>query len=197
MNDTVTPALTRRLGLLLAQHLDDEPADPGPALLQPPAPLPIAPALLARGHGSPAGRQESQRLYERCLKHFRASLQHHAALDDAGLAAATFVLANLAALHGIQPGDDDLVRVERQLRALLARAGWTKAPLRDRQSGFEQFALLGVLVGESAAQAATQGPAAVANVQRAARGYLRQLLGAGAERLALGSHGLVLEKAAA
>lgn len=197
MSDAFTALLARRLGLLLQSHLDDAPADPGPALQQPAAPSPIAPALLARAHGSPAARQEAQRLYERCLKHFRAALQQHAALDDAGLAAATFVLANLSALHGVQPGADDLARVERQLRGLLARAGWAKAPLRDRQSGFEQFALLGVLVGESAVQARAQGPAAQANLQRSARGYLVRLLGPEAGRLALAPQGLVLERATA
>lgn len=192
MNDL----LTRRLGLLLQNHLDEPPA-PGPALLQAPAAQPIAPALLARAHAAPAARQEAQRLYERCLKHFRARWQHHAAMDDAGLAAAAFVLANVAALQGVAPDADDLARTERQLRALLGRAGWAQAPLRDRQSGFEQFAVLAVLVGESTVQAASQGPAAVANLRRAARGYLQQLLGPGAERLALGPQGLVLETAAA
>lgn len=189
--------LTRRLGALLQALQDAPPAAPGPALLQAPAAQPIAPTLLARAHAAPAARQEAQRLYERCLKHFRAQWQQHAALDDAGLAAAAFVLANLAAVHGLAPGADDLARVERQLRALLAQAGWAQAPLRDRQSGFEQFAVLAVLVGESGRQAATQGPAAQAHLQRAARGYLQQLLGPGADRLLLGPQGLVMETVAA
>lgn len=197
MSDAFTPALARRLGRLLQELPPDAAADPGPALLQPPASQPVAPGLLARSHAGPAARGQAQRLYERCLAHFRAHFQHHAALDDAGLAAAVFVLANLSALHGTRAGADDLARVERQLRGLLAQAGWTQAPLRDRQSGFEQFALLGVLVGESAVQAAAQGPAAVAHAQRAARGYLQQLLGPGADRLQLGAQGLVWERVAA
>jgi hypothetical protein len=195
--DPTLQLLTRRLGRALQAGFD-APFDPVPPLRQPAAALPGAPALLARAQPSPKARQEAQALYQRCLKQFRQRVQHNAGEDDAGLAAAYFVLANLAALQGLRPDEDDLLRVERQLRPRLALAsGWMQAPLRTRQSTFEQFALLGVLVAESAFEARSQGAAAQANVQRAARGYLLQLLGIDPDRLRLGEHGLVLELAVA
>jgi len=108
------------------------------------------------------------------------------------------VLTSLAAARGLIPGAEDLLRVEHQMRHGLAEGGvWLQAPLAERQNAFEQFALLGVLVSESAWAARGQGAAARANVQRAARGYLTQLLGPGAERLSLSPQGLTLERAAA
>lgn len=197
-------AWMRRLGATLggvATEVPDASAAPGsaaeaPPLLQPQAPQPIAPALLARLHPSPKARPAMAALYQRCLAHYRQRLQHGAAQDDAGLAAACFVLANLAAVQGLQPDEADLRRVEQQLRRRMA-ATWLAAPLADRQSACEQFAVIGVLVGESAAQARGQGAAALAAVQQAARGYLAQGFGLDAERVQLGGHGLVLEMAAA
>lgn len=197
-------AWMRRLGTTLgsmATEVPDASAAPGspaevPPLLQPQAPRPIAPALLARLHPSPKARPAMAALYQRCLAHYRQRLQHGAAQDDAGLAAACFVLANLAAVQGLQPDEADLQRVERQLRTRIAPV-WLGAPLADRQSACEQFAVIGVLVGESASQARGQGAAAVAAVQQAARGYLAQGFGLDADRVQLGGHGLVLEMAAA
>lgn len=195
--DTALQALTRRLGRALQAELA-LPAEPGPPLHLAPAPQPIAPALLARSHATPRARQDAQALYLRCLQHFRRQVQAAAPQDDAGLAAAHFVLACVAVLQGCTPAADDLARVERQLRRWLgSQPGWHDAPLRDRQSAFEQFAVLGVLVAETSAQAAGQGPAAVAHVQRAARGYLVQMLGVAADRLVLGPQGLALETATA
>lgn len=201
MTPPLAPALAaglRRLGSSLGTIALDAPEAVGDTapLVQPQAARPIAPALLARRHPRPSARPAMQALYLRCLEHYRRHLQHGAAQDDAGLAAACFVLANLAAVRGLQPGDDDLRRVERQLRARLAPI-WLAAPLADRQSACEQFAVIGMLVGESAAQAHTQGAPAQAAVQQAARGYLAQGFGLDAERLHLGADGLVLEVAAA
>jgi hypothetical protein len=198
MTPPLAPAMKawlHRIGSSLALDAPDPHGDV-PPLVQPRASQPIAPALLARHHPQPKARPATQALYQRCLLHYRQRLQHGAAQDDAGLAAACFVLANLAAVRGLQPGEDDLLRVERQLRARIAPV-WLQAPLADRQSACEQFAVIGVLVGESAAQARGQGAAAQAAVQQAARGYLAQGFGLDADRLHLGALGLVLEMAAA
>lgn len=168
----------------------------GEPLRQPAAAQATGPALLAQSQASPRARQESLVLYTRCLQHFRQQVQRGAEQDDAGLAAAYFVLASLQAARGVAPTAEDLQRVELQMRQQLGPA-WGQAPLADRQSAFEQFALLGVLVSESAHAAREQGAAARANVQRAARGYLVQMLGPGAERLTLSPQGLVLEQVAA
>ena len=194
-------AWMREIGASLGSLATDASAAPGdpaevPPLLQAQAAQPIAPALLARLHPSPKARPAAAALYQRCLAHYRQHLQHGAAQDDAGLAAACFVLANLAAVQGLRPDEADLQRVARQLRTRMA-ATWLAAPLADRQSACEQFAVIGVLVGESAAQARAQGAAALAAVQQAARRYLAQGFGLDADRVQLGSAGLVLEMAAA
>ena len=106
---------------------------------------------------------------------------------------AHFVAANLRALHGVDVTPQALLRLERQL-AGVARlsSAWDTAPARERQFYFEQMAILAVLIAESAAQALMQGPAARANVQRAARGYVQRLLGLEPDHLTLDADGLAL-----
>jgi hypothetical protein len=83
--------------------------------------------------------------------------------------------------------------LERQLHGIArTSSGWKSAPVEERQAYFEQMALLAVLIAESAAQASSQGAAAVAKVQQAARGYLRQLLGLNPDHLTLGPEGLAV-----
>jgi hypothetical protein len=86
-----------------------------------------------------------------------------------------------------------LLQLERQLSGVTLRSSaWDEASARERQNYFEQMAILAVLIDASSAQAVHQGPAAVANVRRAARGYLQQLLGLNADELRLGACGLTL-----
>ena len=157
-------------------------ADDSAALTVPRAAEPLGPARLAQAQ--PVG------------PHYREAVRPQDAaggFDDAGAAAAHFVAANLMALEGERPTAATLLQLERQLRrvvlASLARDG---SPATERQAYVEKLALLAVLVGESAAQAPAQGPAAVANVQRAARGYLQQFLGLNPDVLTLGPKGLML-----
>ena len=194
---SLDPTLTGRLRLALQPGLP-LPAEPGPPLLQPAALVPTAPALLAQAHAGQHARHDALLLYTRCLRHFRQQVQDGSDLDDAALAAAYFVLMSLAAARGLSPEGEDLMRVERQMRHRLTEGQvWLQAPLADRQNAFEQFALLGVLMSESARAARQQGAAALANVQRAARAYLLQMLGLGADRLTLSPEGLTLEPVAA
>lgn len=198
--ETLTPQLARRMGQALMRRLadagnaGDASADAGvtsPVLVEPAA-TPTAPALLAARHpGGPQAQRQAKAMYQRCLTHYRAHIQQGRAPDDVAAAAAWFVAANLEALHGQAVGIEQIAAVERQLRAVIAgHDGWHAASLQERQSLFEQLATLGVLVGETQAQARTQGPAAIANVQRAARGYLLQLLGVDADALQLSPDGL-------
>jgi hypothetical protein len=89
------------------------------------SPDPIAPARLARAHpGDAAARESAQRLYERCLQHYRTVLRPQdegVGLDDAGAAVAAFVAANLGALHGQRVTPAMLRVLERQLQGI-ARA---------------------------------------------------------------------------
>ena len=195
-------AMARSMARAL-QHPTDVPldADLGDPLHQPPAVKPSAPARLAQSHAGPKARRAAQALYRRCLVAYRQRVQHAAGVDDAGLAAAYFVLANLDALHDVRPGQAELAQVERQMRHWLG-ASWRQAPLADRQSGFEQLAVLGTLMTESAFEARRQSatvpatPTAVAHVRQAARAYLVQF-GLNPQRLRLSDTGLVLEAIAA
>jgi hypothetical protein len=195
--DPALQALTRQLGGALVAALP-VPDDPGPPLLLPRAAQPIAPSLLARSMPGTQARQEAQALYSRCLAHFRRSALAGAPHDDAGLAAAYFVLANLDVLHDLHPDAEALARVERQLRHTLHQLrAWQRASLRERQSACEQLAVIGVLVAESATAARAQGLVAQAHVQQAARAYLVRWLGINPDGLRLGPQGLALELVAA
>jgi hypothetical protein len=184
-------------------HIDgDAMAMDRPALTVARAAETIAPARLASAHpGGAAAREEACRLYERCLAHYRQAVRPQdeaRGVDDVGAAVAAFVAANLGALHGTPVTPDLLLRLERQLGGIARlTADWDTAPARERQAYFEQMALLAVLIAESASQAGPQGAAAVANVQRAARGYLQQLLGLAPAGLTLGPNGLAASTAAA
>ena len=196
-------ALARSMARALRQPTEvPADADLGDPLRQPPALKPSAPALLAQSHAAPQARRDAQALYRRCLAAYRQRVQPAGDVDDAGLAAAYFVLANLDVLHDLRPGRSELAQVERQMRHGLG-ASWRGAPLADRQSGFEQLAVLGTLMTESGFEARRQSAAApaasaaaLAHVQQAARAYLVQF-GLSPQRLRLSDTGLVLEAAAA
>jgi hypothetical protein len=167
------------------------------ALSLPRAAQATAPALLAQAHRDAAAQAEASALYGRCLAHYRqqvqAVLRPKDTQDDLGLAAAYFVLANLGAHEWREPEAVALPAIERQLRHLIADTqAWTRAPLSQRQSLFEQLALLGTLINESRIQARQQGPAAKANVQKSARAYLKQLLGLEPDWLVVTPQGLSL-----
>lgn len=167
------------------------------ALMVERAASPVAPARLASAHtGGSEAKTQACALYERCLAHYREVVRAHEGtllLDDVGAAVANFVAANMQALHGVKATPAMLLQLERQLSGVTLRsAAWDRASAIDRQNYFEQMAILAVLIGASSAQAVHQGPAAVANVRRAARGYLQQLLGLNADELRLGASGLSL-----
>lgn len=188
--------LVRQLaGQALRQALEQADAAPDPLIVAA-APQASGPAALAAVHpGGGKARQQAQQLYGRCLAHYRSQVQRRLLPaghdDDVGLAAAYFVLANLAAVEQREPDPARLPVLERQLRHLLSiTQAWREASLADRQSLFEQLALLGVLVNESRLAATTQGEGARQNLERAARGYLLQLLGLDADELVMTPLGL-------
>ena len=161
---------------------------PGPGLL----------ALAAAHPGDAAAHRDALALYGRCLQHYRRHVQPQLeggvqTQDDLGIAAAFFVLSNLGACQGQEPDVAALPAVERQLRSLLAQTtAWRQLGSAERQSLFEQFALLGVLINESRVAAQQQGDEARAHVERAARAYLQQLLGLSPDRLSASVQGLAV-----
>jgi hypothetical protein len=174
---------------------DSASSEPAPALTIERAPTPIGPTRLALRHpGNAADRQAARALYERCLGHYRSVLRAEDAVldvDDVGAAVAAFVAANFEALRGVRATPEMLRRLERQLRGVVRlSSGWDTASIDERQAYFEQMAILAVLIAESSMQAVTQGPAALANVKRAARAYLNELLGLDSNALTLGPEGL-------
>jgi len=191
---------TRRLRESLARTLlnagDATDADASP-LTVPRAWAPLGPAQLASAHpGSAVDRLTVRALYERCLLHYRTAVRADDSargLDDVGAALARFVAANVEALHGTHATRSMLRRLEGQLVGIVRRSpAWSIADVQDRQAFFEQVALLSVLVADCTAQAHLQGQAAIENLQRAAGGYLRQLIGLDPEWLTLGPEGLAL-----
>lgn len=171
-----------------------------PPLGVPPAATATGPATLAQAHCAGAARKQAQVLYFECLAHYRAQVQRplrpDAKDDDAGLAAAYFVLATMAAIDDNEPDANCLPALERQLRHWMSMTqAWTTLPLAARQNLFEQLALVAVLINESRLQARHQGPAARANLQRGARAYLLQLLGLDADAVAVTAQGLVTASA--
>lgn len=155
---------------------------------------PVAPERIARLQPVDCtARDEARALYERCLHRYRTVQRPHDTVDDAGAAVACFVAASLQALHGVAPTSGMLVHLEQQLDGVARlNCGWQTASLAERQFFFERIAILAVLVADSWRQARSQGPAALANVRRAARSYLQELLGIDPDRLMLDAAGLSL-----
>ena len=203
MSRPTPPDLTQSLRAAMAVSLRALHAAGGsePPLRVPRAASPIGPGQLARSHpGSARERLELAALYQRCLQHYREAARAGGApedSDDLGTALAHFVAANLQALHGVTSPDDALPALGRQLAAIVrASPAWRAAPLRDRQAYAEQMAILSVLMTDLSRRAPREGPAAIANVQRGARHYLRQLLGLDPELLTLDVSGLGVRDAA-
>jgi hypothetical protein len=200
MTSPLTTGLSRQVREALSEAvipLEGRTPSDEPALTVERARQPLAPALLAAScPGGPAARHEMRALYHRCLVHYRRLRRNEPRpddVDDVGAAVADFVAANMQALHGTAATPAVRLRLERQLAGIVrTSAAWSQADARDRQLYFEKLAVLAVLIGESAVQAVRQGPAAIDNVQRAARHYLRELLGIDPDRLTLGDAGLAL-----
>lgn len=202
-DNPLSQELTRLLRHALGRSLQDAAQAEAhlPPLSLPRAAQATAPALLAQAHRNRAAQVEAAALYGRCLAHYRQQVQavlrphdkQDGPQDDLGLAAAYFVLANLGAHEWREPDAATLPAIERQLRQLIGSTpAWSGTPLPQRQSLFEQLALLGTLINESRIQAQQQGPAAKANVQKSARAYLQQLLGLEPDWLVVTPQGLAL-----
>lgn len=191
-------ALGRELGeRLLGTFAED---DAAPRLTVARAAAPVAPARYAAMHrGSPAERQQLRAMYEQCLAAYRAARPEDTAanIDDAGAALAFFVCANFSVVDDLPVSQPMLDRVERQLAGLTRRlANWDDATEAQRQFYFEQMAMLGAFVAGRAAKAKQTSPAAMAEVKRAARSYLRHVLAVDADRIQLDARGLSLRTVA-
>ncbi len=178
-------------------HFGENPQGDQPALTVPRAQAPIAPARLAAAHpGGAKQRRQASEMYGRCLARYRDGVRPQdtaLGIDDVGAAVAHFVAVNFEALQGVAVTPAMLLCLERQLAGMVQLSpAWSGAKARDRQTYFEQLAILTVYVAELSTRAPSEGPAAVANVRRAARGYLQTLLGLNPDHLTLGASGLAL-----
>lgn len=213
---SVTASVPTLLAQALQQLLDMATGGADmPAILLPAAASATAPALLAGGpvlpnaHGRQQARADNVALYTRCLALYRERAQtgrdqdnqdnqdDQDKQDDLGYAAALFVMVNLTAL-GREGGDITALKaLKQQLQNALQRLpDWPSTDLAAKQQMFEQLAILGVLVTQTAEAAAAQGPLARANVRAAAQAYLRQWLAVGPEFLSLSPKGLVVAQQA-
>lgn len=170
-----------------------------PALRVARAAVATVPAQMAAEQAPPnaATRQQITASYESCLASYRTlgPAPVGADVDDLGLAAAFFVAINLRVLHGVDAEAETLHALERQLRGVTrACSNWDAASIEQRQAFFERTAITAVVMAASAANAAAQGPDAVAKVQRAARQYIEQMLGMNPDDMMLGPDGLTLRE---
>jgi Family of unknown function (DUF6683) len=196
MSSKATPGLVQKaiVDALLQMSVSDEGSQPPLKVER--AAVATAPSRMAAAQASdPAAREQIAASYERYLQTYRAMLQAPAgeeSADDVGRAVAFFVAVNLHALHGVDPDTEILIPLERQLRGLTrASSNWDTASTAQRQAFFEQIAIASMLISRTRAAAASQGAAAVAHVQRAARSYLEQMLGLDPDLVTLAPTGLV------
>ena len=161
------------------------------------AATPTAPAQMAKLYpGDANARGRVLAMYENCLRTYREAVRPQdtaLGIDDAGAALACFVAACLFALHGDSVTQETLQRLERQLVGVARLSStWEATATAARQHYFETMAILGMLLAGSAEHAKAQGPAAIAEMKKTARGYLVELLGIEPDLLMLDSDGLSL-----
>ena len=173
-----------------------------PALRVARATVATAPAQMAAAQADDAAaREQIAASYERCLASYRAMEPMRGGepdVDDVGRAVAFFVGVNMHVLQGVDADADMLGPLEQQLRGIArTRSNWDATSIEERQRFFESIAILSVVVSGSWAGAAAHGPAGVANVRRAARQYLEQMLGMNPDVLTLGPAGLAARDGAA
>lgn len=190
-------ALVHRAMLGALEHGSDRHGTPAPPLHIEPAATPLAPRQMAAAQcAGGATRERLAASYEVCLSTYRDIARNQggaADVDDVGAVMAFFVAINLHALHGVDIAADALKPLERQLRGVSRLAAdWDAAPPAQRQVFFERIAIVSILMSRSLADAAAQGPAALADVRRSARAYLQHVLGLNPDRVTLGANGLVL-----
>jgi hypothetical protein len=196
--DNLSHAINRALteGRLLA--LNSANRTDCAALIVERARTPRAPAWMADAQSADsAARKQARESYERCLDIYRTVVRpQDTAFDNAGAAVAFFVAINLNALHDLHTTSDTLLLLERQLLGVVRQSSaWDSASISERQFYFEQMAMLGVFIAGLVAQARSQGAAAIAKAQDAARGYLRRVLGMDPDLLTFGANGLALRSA--
>jgi hypothetical protein len=197
--NNLSQAISRALTEGQLQALDAASHTDFAALIVERARAPRAPAWMANAQSAdPAVREQTRESYERCLDIYRTVVRpQDTTYDDAGAAAAFFVAVNLNALHDVETTPETLLLLERQLLGLVRQgAQWDSASLSERQFYFEQMAMLGAFMAGLMEKARSEGPAALAKVQNAARGYLRRVLGMEPDLLTFGAHGLALRSAA-
>jgi hypothetical protein len=194
--DSIAHAVRRAVFDAILHACDDGWAD-DEVLTVEPAPQPMGPALLAAAHGE-AEQPKMRTLYEGCLHHYRGVVGDGPGdRDDVVAAVAHFVAANMQALHGLTVTPAMLLALHRQLGGVARLSSrWDQASVRERQVFFEKMAIVAVLVDQTWTLAQSLGPTSMANVQRGARNYLRELFGFDPDRLLLSDDGLGLAPAA-
>ena len=198
LSSNIAQSIKRTLDEGRLRTLDTSAGDDFAALVVERSSSPRAPAWMAEVQsGDAAERKTARASYERCLEIYRTVVRpQDTTFDDAGAALAFFVAINLNALHDVPTTSENLLLLERQLIGVARQAsGWDTASISQRQFYFEQMAMLGVFVAGLVSQARSEGATSQAKVNKAARAYLRRVLGVDPDRLIFGLHGLSVRPA--
>ena len=113
--------------------------------------------------------------------------------DDAAGAVAACIAGSYMVTHDVDLPDADFVALVGQMRAALqSNPGFTQASAQQRRTMYEELAIIGTLMatGREAVKRGQVDARAADGLKRNARANLDQLLGADADRAAIGPHGL-------
>ena len=150
------------------------------------------PAQLAAA--APAADRASTETYYRKLLTTYEELapKNGFAARDVAPALALYLGASYAVYHDVEVTDETMAALARQLGGLLsAMPAWTNASVGDRQDMYEQFAILGMLMGVARTKPIT------AEARASAKAYLEGFLKAGVDEIQIGERGLVISGGAA
>jgi hypothetical protein len=159
--------------------------------------------LLARSYPA-AARDDVKRTFTQLLGLYpQVETRHNIPHNDMAGALAIFIAGAYSGYSGKEVGDDEFKALVRQMRpAIGAKTEFAAASMRDKQSAFEQLAILGMFMAGTHEALATKPDApdverARENLRRAAKAYLEQLLGVDADSVRISTQGLFTVSGAA
>lgn len=153
-------------------------------------------AQLAQGYPA-AARAEAQAVFARLLALYPQVEQRHGIprYDLAG-AVATFIAGAYTGYSGVAVDDQEFVAIVRQMRqAIGVKPEFAAASARDKQSAYEQLAILALLTlsTHEALEKDPDVPGAAqirANMKQASKAYLESLLGIDADQVRVSAQGV-------
>ncbi len=186
-------------GQSVKQSLGD--ADGGTVKGPSPQPVPFA-AMTGRSPGRslassypPGQRARVEGLFKELLAGYhKIALQFGIPRNDVGGAVAAFLAGSYMAYRDVNVPEENYLALVHQMRLVLASNGeFLRTSDAQKQDLYEQMAILGTYMALTRdALKQRPDPQVARNMQRAAKGYLEQLLKTDAERVHLTRSGLVV-----